>query len=126
MTNIILSEKSGRSFDYAQDDKFLIFLFFYPEFHIFEFVYRAGIHDVEIILSGRKSLRDLHSSDLRIQDREFGILEDEIIIKLNGDDFIESISLDDDEALLIVPDDTRGDIRDIDTGIRVGEGYFLV
>ena len=86
------------------------------ESHIFKFVYRGSVHDVEIVFSGRKIFRDFYPGNPIVDDIEFRIFEDEIVAELNRHDLIESVSLDDDESIFIIPDRTRSDIGDIDGG----------
>lgn len=58
---------------------------------------------------------------MRIDGVEFGVFEDEIIIELDGDDFIESVALEDDIASFAVVEDVRSDIGDVDLRCGVFE-----
>lgn len=102
------------------------FLISDSKFHIFELVNSDGIHDIEVVFSGGKSFWDFYSGNLIVYDIEFRIFENEVITELNGYNLIETISLNDDEPILVILYGFRRDIRDIDngTGVFKGEAMF--
>lgn|GEM_PF-6541004 len=63
---------------------------------------------------------------MSINDIKLSVFEDEIIGKLDGDNLIKPISLDDDESFGIVSDTLWSDVGDIDPGIRVFESDLLI
>lgn len=91
------------------------------ESEILELVDGARVHDIEIVLSGWEVFRDLDSCDLIIYDLKLRVLEDQVIAELDRYDLVETVTLDDDEPILVVRDGFRSDVRDIDKGIRVFE-----
>lgn len=102
------------------------FLISDSKFHIFELINSDSIHDVEIVFSRGKSFWDFYSGNLIVYDIEFRIFENEVIAELNGNNLVETISLNDDEPILVILYGFRSDIRDIDsgTGIFKGETVF--